>query len=293
MYGSCRHFLAVVAVLLPICVAGASAAEITEASSGAQGGAEMPILADPNERLAKPDLSTLVRFRVLTTVDFPPFSFVDQSGRLSGFHVDLMREICDELAIGPKCQIQAMPFDTLQSALANGDGEAVAAGIAVTPALRERFAFSRPYITIPGRFARNLKVDAKGNAAGALAGRPVGVVAGTAHDAMLQAFFPSLRRVGFDNQDALLQALKANEVDAVFSDGLRLPFWTASAASEACCALFDGPYLSERFLGEGLTIMLRPNAPQLVAAVDHALAQLAQKGRLQEIYLRYFPNGFY
>ncbi|WP_244617885.1 transporter substrate-binding domain-containing protein [Rhizobium sp. RU35A] len=254
---------------------------------------EMPVLFDADERLGRPDLSTLPRLRVLTTVDFPPFSFVDQTGRLSGFHLDLVREICRELAIEAKCQVQAIPFADLEAALDAGEGEAVAAGIAVTPALRERFAFSRPYITIPARFARNREVDLKGKAADALAGRSVGVVKDTVHQAMLASFFPKLRAVPFADQSAMLDALKAKTIDAAFSDGLRLPFWVAGEASGQCCALYDGPYLSERFLGEGLMLMTRKNTPQLAEAFDYALAQLARKGRLQDIYLRYFPNGFY
>ncbi|WP_377298387.1 transporter substrate-binding domain-containing protein [Rhizobium sp. SGZ-381] len=254
---------------------------------------DMPVFFDGNERLAKPDLSTVPRLRVLMTVDFPPFSFVDQTGRLSGFHVDLVRDICAELGIEAKCQIQAMPFGDLEAALLAGDGEAVAAGITVTPALREKFAFSRPYMTIPARFAKHRAVVLTGETGAALDGRPVGVVAGTVHERMLKAFFPRIRPVSFDTQDAMLEAVKIRAVDAVFSDALRLPFWVASPASGDCCTLFGGPYLSERFLGEGLMLMARPNTPQVVAGFDYALAQLARKGRLQEIYLRYFPNGFY
>jgi polar amino acid transport system substrate-binding protein len=259
----------------------------------AQAVVDMPVLMDPGERLTRPDLSSLPRLRVLTTVDFPPFSFVDQTGRLSGFHVDLVREICAELSIEPKCQIQAMPFADIETALEDGTGEAAVAGIAVTAALRERFSFSRPYLTIPARFAVRRDWQAPTKAAEALAGRPVGVVAGTAHDAMLRAFFPGLKRTAFDSQEAMLSALKQGGVDAVFSDGLRLPFWIASADAEACCRLFDGPYVSSRFLGEGLTVMTKKDPGLLPAAMDYALNQLIRKGRLQEIYLRYFPNGFY
>lgn len=254
---------------------------------------EMPVLFDADERLARPDLSTLPRLRVLTTVDFPPFSFVDQTGRLAGFHLDLVREICRELAIEAKCQVQAMPFADLEAALEAGEGEAIAAGIAVTPALRQRFAFSRPYISIPARFARNREVGLEGKAAEALAGRPVGVVRGTVHQAMFASFFPRLKQVAFEDQAGMLDALKRKEVDAVFSDGLRLPFWVAGEGAQGCCTLYDGPYLSERFLGEGMVLMTRRNTPQLAQAFDYALAQLVRKGKLQDIYLRYFPNGFY
>ncbi len=253
----------------------------------------MLILSDPHERLPRPDLSNLPRFRVLTTVDFPPFSFMDQTGRLAGFNIDLVRAICDELQISVRCQIQAVPFGDIEAALEAGQAEASAAGIAVTSELRERFAFSRPYLTLPARFARNRKFELAGPAAMALSGRPVGVVASTAHDRMLESFFPQVKRVTFESREKMLQALISGEVEAVFSDGLSLPFWVASAASQGCCVLFDGPYVSEHFLGEGIALML-PQAPQqLSVAVDYALAQLAQKGRLQEMYLRYFPNGFY
>ncbi|TXH79576.1 MAG: transporter substrate-binding domain-containing protein [Rhizobium sp.] len=253
----------------------------------------LPILFDARERLPKPDLSSLVRLRFLTSVDFPPFNFLDQNGKLAGFHVELARKICDELAIADKCQIQALPFGELQGALAASQGDAVIAGVAVTPELRKSFAFSRPFLMLPARFVRNLKAPINGTAASALAGHPVGVVKGTVHEAMLAAFFPAIKPAPFDDKDALLAAVRDGKVDAAFADGLQLSFWVSSEAAEKCCALFDGPYVSQQFLGEGMTIMLRQQDADLTAAINHALATLSRDGRLQEIYLRYFPYGLY
>nr|WP_245582466.1 transporter substrate-binding domain-containing protein [Neorhizobium lilium] len=267
------------------CGASAAAAETV--------GTSLPRLFDARERIARPDLSQVIRLRILTTVDFPPFNFADQTGRLSGFNVDLAREICTELQIEPKCQIQALPYDELEKTLESGGGEAVMAGIAVTPELRRRFLFSRPYLGIPARFARNRAATIGGDTAAALAGRPVGVVKGTVHEDMLKAFFPTSAAKSFEGYEPMLEALKKGEVDAVFADGLRLPFWVAGEASGNCCALFDGPYLSQKYLGEGLSVMIRRSDPDLVAAFDHALLELSRNGRLQDIYLRYFPNGLY
>ncbi|NLS02210.1 transporter substrate-binding domain-containing protein [Rhizobium sp. P32RR-XVIII] len=258
-----------------------------------QGPASLPVLFDARERLAKPDLSSLVRLRFLTSIDFPPFNFTDQNGRLSGFNVDLARAICDELEVASKCEIQALPFADLKEALAASQGDAVIAGLAVTSELRKQFTFSRPYLMLPARFVRNVKADIKGDAAAALSSLSVGVVKGTAHEAMLAAYFPAIKAVPFDSKEALLAALKDKKVDAVFADALQLSFWVSSQASARCCALFDGPYMSEQFLGEGMTIMLRQNDSVLTAALDHALAALSRNGRLQEIYLRYFPYGLY
>lgn len=259
----------------------------------AETGDTLPLMFDSRERLARPDLSTIVRLRILTTVDFPPFNFTDQTGRLSGFNVDLAREICAELKLEAKCQIQALPFDELEKTLETNGGEAVMAGISVSPQRLERFLFSRSYIGIPARFAKNRATEIPGDTAAALVGRRVGVVKETAHEAMLKAFFPGITAVPFENDAEMTAALKEKKVDAVFADGLKLPFWVSSEASEKCCALFDGPYLSEKFLGEGLSVMVRRTDPTLVAAFNQALAELSRNGRLQDLYLRYFPNGLY
>jgi polar amino acid transport system substrate-binding protein len=253
----------------------------------------LPLLFDARERLAMPDLSAVQRVRFLTTVDFPPFNFADQAGRLSGFHVDLAREICAELKIEAKCQIQAMPFADLQPALLASTGDAVMAGVAVSADLRRQFDFSRPFLALPARFVRNLKTPVGGGTAASLSGLAVGVVGGTAHEAMLKAYFPQIKATAFDSDAAMLEAVRSGAVAAGFADGLRLSFWASSAAAQSCCALFDGPYLSEHFLGEGLTIMVRKNDVALAQAFDHALAALSRNGRLQEIYLRYFPYGLY
>jgi polar amino acid transport system substrate-binding protein len=254
---------------------------------------DLPILFDTRERIARPDLSGIVRLRFLTTVDFPPFNFIDQTGKLAGFHVDLVREICRELALTDKCQIQAVTFPDLDKALVDGNGEAVAAGVAVTADLRKRFLFSRPFMRLPARFAVAKKAPPTGETAAALDGKRVGVVAGSAHEAMLKAFFPRVRAEVFPDRAALLASLKDGKVDAVFSDGMQLAFWTSGSESAGCCRLFDGPYVSERFLGEGLTIMLRKEDAAIAGAIDHALLALSRNGRLREIYLRYFPINLY
>ena len=254
---------------------------------------DLPVLFDARERLPRPDLSGLLRLRFLTTTDFPPFNFADQTGRLSGFHVELARAICAELGIEAKCQIQALPFAELEDALNGGQGDAVMAAIAVSDDLRSRFAFSRPYMQLPARFARHKQAAIGGGDANALFGRRVGVVAGTAHEAMLRAFFPNIEPVGYADRDRMLEDLKGKKVEAVFADSLQLSFWTAGEASGGCCALLGGAYLSERFLGEGLTIIVRGDDAALAAAFDSALAALSRNGRLQEIYLRYFPYGLF
>jgi polar amino acid transport system substrate-binding protein len=235
----------------------------------------------------------VLRLRFLTTTDFPPFNFTDQSGKLTGFHIDLARALCEELDLQTRCQIQALPYGQLTSALEAGQGEAVIAGIAVTPELRERFNFTRPYLLLPARFLMRKDEVLQRQEAEGLIGRKVGVVRDTAHAAMLEAFFPGVERVAFEDRDAAMRALKERQVSAVFADALQLSFWMMSPASAGCCRFLDGAFLSERHLGEGMTIMVGGQDGALAAALESALGALSKDGRLEEIYLRYFPAGLF
>jgi polar amino acid transport system substrate-binding protein len=253
----------------------------------------LPVLFDTRERLPSANISDISSIRFLMSVDFPPFNFTDQNGRLTGFNVDLVREVCAQLKMDAKCQMQALPFDELEAAVEMGEGDAVVSGMAVTGSLRQRFSFSRPYMMLPARFVANKNAKLQGSAATALAKRKVGVVVGSRHQAMLKAFFPDITSTEYKNYDELFEAVKTGAVDAIFADGLRLPFWVSGAASADCCELFDGPYMSDKFLGEGLTIMANDPENVLIPAFDQALATLSRNGKLDEIYRRYFPRGLY
>lgn len=252
-----------------------------------------PMLWDANERLPKPDLSKRPRLRFLTTTDFPPFNFLDTAGKLSGFHVDLARAICAELAIADKCQIQALPWTELDGALAKDDGEAIMAGVAVTQENREKYAFSRSYLQFPARFIMPKARTVSEPIYEKLKGKRVGVVANSAHERMLRDDFPTLAPAPYPTQEALFADIKAGKIDAAFGDGMRFGFWLAGSDAADCCRFAGGPYLAPEYLGTGLAIAVKPDDKELAAALDYALQQIALKGTFAELYLRYFPVSFY
>ena len=88
-------------------------------------------------------------------------------------------------------------------------------------------------------------------------------------------------------------ALKGGAIDAAFADGLTLSVWLAGESSGDCCVFKGGPYTESRFFGEGVGIAVRKEDADLRRAMDWALARLAARGVYAEIYLKYFPVGFY
>ncbi|MDN5927936.1 MAG: transporter substrate-binding domain-containing protein [Hyphomicrobiales bacterium] len=245
------------------------------------------------ERLQKPDLSGIQRLRFLTTVDFPPFNFLDSDGQLTGFNIDLARAICAELGILDKCQVQALPFGELGKALDKGEGEAVIAGLAITQKSREEFVFSRPYLRFPARFIMPKATALSEPIYSKIAGLRIGVMAGSAHERMLRAYFPDAKPVTFTRQDWLYESLRDRKIDGAFGDGMRFSFWLAGTDSRGCCRFAGGPYLAPEYLGDGMAIAVTKDDFALAAAFDYALREITVKGKFAELYLRYFPVSFY
>nr|WP_292834988.1 transporter substrate-binding domain-containing protein [Mesorhizobium sp.] len=266
---------------------------VVSATRAPAAGPQAPILWDTQERLAKPDLAAMPRLRFLTTTDFAPFNFLDGSGRLSGFHIDLARAICAELELAGKCEIQALPWDELETALQKGEGEAIIAGIAVTAQARETYAFSRAYLQFPARFVVPRTKPITEPVYQALQGKKVGVVAGTGHEHMLRDDFGKVEIVTYPKPEDLHAALKAGKLDAAFGDGMRLSFWLGGADAADCCRFAGGPYIAPEYFGTGLSIAVKADNPALAAAFDYALQQISVKGTFAELYLRYFPISFY
>ena len=250
-----------------------------------------PSFWDPALHLEKPDISGLRAIRFLTDDDYPPLNFARADGSLAGFNIEIARAICEELHIG--CTIQARRWDTLVDSLETGKGDAVIASMTPTPALREQIDFTQPYYQTPARFVTRKDFPVGEIAPAILAGKPVGVIAGSAHEAYLQTFFTAAALKPFPNFAALHDALRAGTIDAMFADGLTLAIWLGGEDSADCCAFRGGPFLESRYFGQGVGIAVRKEDAALRRAMEWALARIAARGDYGEIYRKYFPIGFY
>jgi polar amino acid transport system substrate-binding protein len=251
----------------------------------------VPSFWDPALHLERPDISGLRAIRFLTDDDYPPLNFARPDGTLMGFNVEIARAICEELQIG--CTVQARDWDTLIDSLATGKGDAVIASISATSKLRESIDFTQPYYPTPARFVARKDFSLPDATPATLAGKSIGVVAGSAHEAYLATFFPGVARKPYPDFPAMREALRTGAVDAAFGDGLSIAVWLAGDGSAECCAFKGGPFVESRFFGEGIGIAVRKEDSNLRRAMDWALARLAERGVYAEIYRKYFPIGFY
>ncbi len=248
----------------------------------------LPYHADPSAREMLPTIRPVPAIRFLTTADFPPFNFRDQGGELIGFNVDLAKRICAEVNVA--CTIQAWPWEQATSALADNQGDALIAGLDMSAENGARFDFSSIYLALPGRFVTRA-ADIAAFSVDELTGRTISVRTGSAHEAFMSTYLPQVPVRGFATELEALEAVAASEVDAFFGDAMRASFWLNEHLD--CCGFAGDPYFRPHLFGEGLAIAVPAGQDAVRHAIDWALVRLKDNGTLDELYLRWFPVGFY
>ncbi|TVR09462.1 MAG: ABC transporter substrate-binding protein [Salinarimonadaceae bacterium] len=273
--------LAMIALLRLLVFEGEASAQLGGEAAG------IPSFWDPRARVEPAEVPGGRTLRVMTADDFPPLHFGGPDAVPTGFSVELARLACERLRV--TCTIQVRPFGDLLDALANGHGDVVAAAFPITAALQERFAVTEPYFRFPARFVARIGEAPAVIDNDALALRRVAVVAGSAHEAFLDAYFPDIALSRHPNLFIAQGELRRGEVDLLFGDGLTLALWIGGRDSQGCCDFAGGPYLDERYFGEGIGFVMRRQDEPLRRAFDYALQRVWEDGEYSETWLTFFP----
>ncbi len=248
----------------------------------------LPYHADPSARELLPSSTPVAAIRFLTTADFPPFNFRDAGGELIGFNIDLAKRICAEVNVA--CTIQAWPWEQAASALGDNQGDALIAGLDMSAANGELFDFSATYLALPGRFVTRA-ADIEGFDPDALVGKTIAVRTGSTHETFVRRYLPQATISPFAGEVEALAAVQNDQADAFFGDAMRASFWLNENLN--CCGFAGDPYFRPNLFGEGLAIALPAGNDAIRHTIDWALIRLKDNGTLDELYLRWFPIGFY
>jgi polar amino acid transport system substrate-binding protein len=80
-----------------------------------------------------------------TSADFPPFSFRDKDDAITGFDIDIVKEVAKRLNM--EISLQDRPFGTLLPQMELGQIHVIAAGMTPTTDRAQRVTFTKPYLS--------------------------------------------------------------------------------------------------------------------------------------------------
>ena len=160
-------------------------------------------------------------FTVALTGKYPPFSFYSSTGELTGFDVDVTREIARRL--GRKPVIITTEWDGILAGLLVKKYDAIIGSMAVTPTRAKKVSFSTPYYVSGAQLFIQDKDRGKINVIGDLYGRKVGVGLGETYEHHLRENYPGIEVVPYRSTVDIFQDMRNGRIQGFVSDRLVAP----------------------------------------------------------------------
>lgn len=228
---------------------------------------------------SKEGASTAKVLKVGTDAGFAPFEFQDEKSKeYVGFDMDLIKALGKQM--GYEVQIQNMNFDGLIPGLEVNSIDAVASGMTITEARKQKVNFTKPYyqagLTIVVKNENNTIKNFKD-----LEGKKIAVQIGTTGAAEAKKIKDAQVRE-FNNAPEAFMELKAGGVDAVVNDKPVNEYYIAQSGSK------DAKAVGEPLQAEEYGIAVAKKNTELAGKLDKALDELKKNGEYEKIYVKWF-----
>jgi cystine transport system substrate-binding protein len=215
---------------------------------------------------------------VATEGTYRPFPYHENgSGELTGYDVDVMKAIGEQL--GVEVKFEETQWDAIFAGLDAGRFDAIANQVSITPERQAAYDFSTPYTVSPGVIVVNKGDDSISSFAD-LKGK-------TTAQSLTSNWYELAKKSGADveNVEGWAQAvtlLKQGRVDATINDELTYLDYehTEGDTGLAIAATTDDEAHN--------AVAFRPGSDSLIKAVDKALVTLREDGTLAKISEKYF-----
>lgn len=216
---------------------------------------------------------------VCSEIPYEPFEFEDDDGNYTGFDVDVITAIADELSLDINVISTGFTAITSGSAMAANTCDIAASAITITAEREEAIDFAAPYFDADQSLL--VKADSGYTSLDDLVGKNLGVQAGTTGEAYANDNNPGAEIVSYDNGGDLFLALEAGAIEGVLQDLPVNGYRTIADDSVTVVATYPtGEQYGFAVAEEGREALLE--------AVNDALATLRDNGKYDEIHEKWF-----
>jgi ABC-type amino acid transport substrate-binding protein len=221
----------------------------------------------------------------------PPFE-VESHGADTGFDADLMRRVCQALGLTwSLVKYTGEDFNGIFDGLTEGRYDAVTSGTTITPDREKVVLFSDPYAEFNQALVVNAARTPQIKSTADLRGQVVGIQAGNTSDIVARKLLAegAIRDIRYYPYDGILTALadlSAGRIGAIIK---LFPVATWLVKDRPDLAVVEQIPTHEK-----LGIAFARTNPELCAAVNKALADLKERGVLDDLSRKWFgelPRG--
>jgi signal transduction histidine kinase len=224
-------------------------------------------------------LKTHPNIKVAVSRTFPPFQYLDESGKSTGISVDVLQHLENILDY----EFEKVYFDTWKNILNAGKQRDVDVILEIQETIdRKRyFHFTKPYISLPHVILMR-KSSSDHITIDDLENLEVGIVDNYAVQEHVEEFYPELNLTKMDDDKSCLLALSAQKIDAVITQQGYAIYLIHRDLLSNIKIVGDVGY--DNILGIGV----RKDWPMLTRIIDKGLSRISPKQQ-NAIYNHYIP----
>ena len=245
--------------------------------------------------------------RIATEGLYPPWNATNDDGKLEGFEIDLIRDLCQRIQWS--CDVGSQRWDGLLPGLTGKEYDIVMAGMAITEERKQFIDFSicyasevaviavKPGNALAGTITPTARIDlddftpeikASINALRqALAGTSLGVQVATRHADFAENYLRDLVEiVYFETLDNLTLNLDAGRIDSALSSR---SYWERlKKGGNAIELALIGPDMIGGVFGQGVGAGLRQEDDDLRIQLDQAIEAALRDGTVARMTKKWF-----
>jgi polar amino acid transport system substrate-binding protein len=215
---------------------------------------------------------------------YPPFTLKQANGQWSGFEVDLIHKLCEE--IKAQCEIKEVAWDGIIPSLLAKKIDVIFSSMSITEEREKQIAFSKAYYDTPVAIAGPKGTKVEISPAG-LKGKTIGVQISTVSANYLKKYYENIADLRYyDTQDSANADLVAGRIDLMMADGTAVSSFVKSPDASGLDNLGTVPY--DPVFGRGVGAGLRKDDNELKAHLDTAIESLLASKDYDAISRKYF-----
>ncbi len=223
-----------------------------------------------------PPAAARTKIVVASEASFPPMEYIDDSGTIIGFDIDLIKAVAKEA--GLEVEIQNVAWDGIFGALQSGNADLIASSVTITDDRKARFAFTRPYLKAGQVLLVRAADKDKYPDLKALSDKAVGVQMGTTGAEFMQKQGGSEVKQYNTAGLAIIDLANGNLEGVLIDKPVADYYATQKPEFAQKLHLAGAPHTEEQF-----GFVLRKDDKELLAKLDSALANVQANGTAQKI----------
>lgn len=219
-----------------------------------------------------------------TEATYPPFESIDESGKMTGFDIDIANALCEK--IHATCHFSNQSFNSLIPSVQVGKFDAIIGALGMTSEREKQVSFTNPYYEPSASFVAPL---AKHYTINDLNGKTIGAQQGSTFETYLHDRYA--KQVNIKSyasvQDAFLD-LVSGRVDIVIVDTPIAQTWLKQNDQAKTYGIVGKPIVDHTYFGTGYGIAVAKKNTDLLIALNNALAAIKADGTYEKITQKYF-----